>query len=212
MSEQMARALAATSPMTVMIGGKECTVRPLGIQELTEVERDCVQRFKRQYLETFSQNLDLLPENRRTELLEQKMEAVAHWDVEQLPNKWAHDPSRIRLTDELKSWLKETFQLREEVDDDRFKRMAAAGMDQGMLEPEDYTKMTQAMPPRVKVAYSNWWITGAWEGMITFVWVCFRHNGVTREQCIEALRGNTPLLVDLSREIERLSSPAVGNG
>ena len=74
MSEQMARALAATSPMTVMIGGKECTVRPLGIQELTEVERDCVQRFKRQYLETFSQNLDLLPENRRTELLEQKME------------------------------------------------------------------------------------------------------------------------------------------
>ena len=44
MSEVMARAAGAGSPLTVEIGGKQCSVRPLTIRELTEVERDCVER------------------------------------------------------------------------------------------------------------------------------------------------------------------------
>lgn len=212
MSEIMARALGAPGALTATIAGKECTVRPLGIQELTEVERDCVQRYKRGFLETYSQNLDLLPKERGEQLLEQKMAEVARWDVDNLPPKWAHDPKRIKVTEALKKWLKENLELKEDADDERLRRMAASALDQGMLTEEQYRNLTDAKPPRVRVGYVNWWITGSYDGMITFVWVCFRHNGVTREQCVEALRGNMALLVDLSREIERLSSPTVGNG
>jgi hypothetical protein len=61
MSEKMARALGANGAMLVTIAGKECSVRPLGIVELAEVERDCVARYRRTDLETYASYLDRLP-------------------------------------------------------------------------------------------------------------------------------------------------------
>ncbi|MFA6336115.1 MAG: hypothetical protein WCX48_11320 [Bacteroidales bacterium] len=197
--------------METTIAGKACVVRPLGIKELTEVERDCLERRRRSYLETFAQNSDLLPAGRGIALLEEKMIEAAKWDVEDLPSKYAHDPRRIKLTDEVKRFVGESFGV-EAADDGKWCRLVATALDQGTLEESDYLKMTGCHAPKVKVPYVNWWITGSFEGMITFVWTCFRHNGVTRDEVTEALRGDMTLLVDLAREIESLSSPSAGNG
>ena len=72
--------------------------------------------------------------------------------------------------------------------------------------------MTGGKPLKVKVPYVSWWITGSFDGMITLIWTCFKHNGVSREDVARELGRNEALLTELSREIETLSVPAVGNG
>lgn len=211
MSEAMARALAAPGPYTVIIGDKECTVRPLGIQELSEVERECLKQFKRDLLETYSSNVDLLGDKGIT-LLEKKFEEIASWDVENLPPKNAFDHRRIEVNDTLRAWMFENQDMTKDTEDKKAKRLIAASLDQGLLTEADYKRMVGKNAPKMKIPYVNWWVTGCFSGMIQFVWTCFRHNGVTREQVVEAMRNRMDMLVELSTEIERLSSPSVGNG
>jgi len=210
MPDDMARALGAGSSTTVKIGGKDCTVRPLNIRELTEAERDCLQRYRRSYLETWQQNLDLLPEG--SEMLRTKIEEAARWDVDDLPPKWAYDPRQIELTAGLKKWVKGEMNLEGKADNDRLQRLVTTALDQGLLSEKKYMELAGKEPKKAKVPYVNWWITGSFDGMITFVWLCFRPNGVTREEVIDALGDNPSLLADTSRQIEELSSPASGNG
>jgi len=196
----------------VLIAGKECTVRPLGIRELTEVERDCAERYKRQYLKTFADNLDLLPAEAKDRLLLEKMDVVARWDVDDLPPKFVHDPARVKMTDKLKSWVGERIEVAADATELQLQRVAATMLDQDTLTDEEYRKLTDAIPPKSKVPYVNWWITGSYDGMVTFLWTCFKHNGVTREQVIDEVGGDLFKLSNLSREIERMSAPKVGNG
>ncbi len=90
--------------------------------------------------------------------------------------------------------------------------VCASMLDQEMLSREEYRKMTGEDPPRFRVGYVNWWITGSREGMLTVAWVAFQHDGVTREQVSDALRDQPAKLANLSREIEHLSAASVGNG
>lgn len=210
MPEDMARAVGAAGAMSVTIAGKECTVRPLGIRELTEAERDCIQRYKRSYLKTFADNIDLFPNG--TDLLERKMEEAARWDVDDLPTKCACDPNKIKVTDGLENWLKEQFELKGKITKKRYQQLAATAIDQELMSVDEYKTMTGREVKRTKVPYVNWWITGSFEGMITFVWICFRKDGITRDEVLDELSENQSLLIELSREIERLTAPAVGNG
>lgn len=214
-SEDMARALNTQSAMSVTIAGIECHPRALSIQELSEVERECLAEFKRSYLETYHKNLDLLPEESRPGLMGAKLDEVALWDISNLPTKFAHDPTRVTLSAELRNWLKEkhklTGKLKEKIADDRLLRVVAGMLDQGMLSAEEYTKLTAEESPKVRVPYINWWITGAFSGMISFVHTCFKHHGVSREQVIDATRSDPTVLIELAQEIERLSTPKLGN-
>lgn len=212
MSEDMARAVGAKSPMHIVIAGKECFVRGLGLEELAVVERECLRQYRRQYLQTYSDNLDLLPPKQAELLLERKMDEVGRWDGDSLPTKLTSNPNKIMVTPELKERLMGLYELEGEHTDLQWKRLASSALDRDVLSDEDYRKLTGHNAPKIKLPYINWWITGSYDGMITMVWVCFQHNGVTREQVIEALRGNLTMLVDLSHEIERLSAPSVGNG
>lgn len=217
MPDDVARAVAAGG-RTITIAGKQCQVRPLGIRELTEVERDCLQRYKRQYLETFQANLDLLPEEDRGRTMDRKMEEAARWDVDDLPSKWAYDPRTLKITAELISWLTENMGVKapekdKDENDQMLRRTLATALDQGSLDENEYQKLSGGHKPiKAKVPYVNWWITGCFDGMISFIWTCFRRDGITREQVVEELGGNMGLLSDVSREIEHLSAPAVGNG
>lgn len=213
MPESESRALAAGGPLTVTIAGKECRARPLGMRELTEVERDCLDRYRRQYLETYAANIDLLPEASRGGLLEKKLDEVGRWDIDSLPPKFAYDPTDIILTPPLKQWIVEHWKLDGDQQDNRLQRLAAASLDQETLSDAEYRKFTDnAEPPKVKVPYVHWWITGSYDGMVTMIWTCFRRDGVTREQVMESLGGNMTVLNELSREIEKLSAPQAGNG
>ncbi|KKN88378.1 hypothetical protein LCGC14_0249410 [marine sediment metagenome] len=212
MSEKMARALGAGGSTIVMIAGKECMPRPLGIMELSEVERDCLERYKRSYLKTFSDNADLIPENEGIKLLRGKMEEVATWDVGDLPAKYAHDPDKLSITKGLRKWLQSEMLVDKDASSKQLKRVCATALDREMLSAKLYERKTKEKPAKMKVPYVNWWITGSFDGMISLVWTCFKGNGVTREQVAELMVKDPAMLAGLSREIEHLSAPEVKNG
>jgi len=72
--------------------------------------------------------------------------------------------------------------------------------------------LTKCVIRPLKIQYVNWWITGSYDGMVTFIWLCFRSYGVSKEEVFDKIGKESSLLVELSREIETLSTPAVGNG
>lgn len=212
MSEEMARALGAKGATTVEIAGKQCTVRPLGIQELAEIERDCLERFKRSYLKTFADNKDLLKDGEH--ILMDKMESSARWDVNDLPIKLAWDADKIIMTEALKKFVVEIFELDGELNDERIKLFTASALDQGLLDETRYRKLSghKGKLPQMMIDYVNWWITGCYEGMITTAWTCFKTDGVTRKEVIDWMLQNKDKLSEVTREIERLSAPAAKNG
>ena len=213
MPDDVARAVGAGSSRTITVDGKECELMPLGVRELMVLERDCLDRYKRHYLETFSANLDLLPESQRASLMMNKMEEVARWDVDDLPSKEAFDGSRVLLTDKLREWLISYWGLEStDVDDVRLQRLTAAALDQDALSKEKYQQFTDRLPPGVQVSYIDWWTTGAYDGMISMLWVNFKRYGVSRDKIIDEFGANLAKLSEKAREIDRLSAPAVGNG
>jgi len=216
MSEEMSRALGANGAMTVTIAGKACSVRALGLKELLEVERDCLTRARRNYLETFSKNLDLLTPEQAGDLMAKKLEEVARWDVSDLPHKTAYDGNRVFVNQEIKDLARDRLGLETDksskFSERQWKRVVSAMLDQGVINPEEYQRITGKVAPSVKIPYVNWWITGCYDGMVSFVWTCFRHNGVTRDEVVDAFQGNLGMLIELAHEIERLSSPDPKNG
>lgn len=223
MADDVARAVGAAGTETVLIGGKECTVKPLTIRELAEVERECVKYYIRQHLENYNRNLDLLPEADRLRLMQAKLEEASRWDVGDLPPRYAYDPATIFLSGLLKGWCQQELQFSEldakgeklpdAVLAGNYRKAVVTALDAGMLSPEHYKQLTgKDAPGKVPVGYVNWWITGSLEGMFTMVWMCFKAYEVTRDEVAAALGSNFSVLSNLSRSIEHLSVPAVGNG
>lgn len=226
MAEDTARALGSGSSTTIKIGDKDCQIRPLTIAELGELERDCLSRYKRAYLKTYSENMDLLSDGAGTKLLNDKFEEVARWDIADLPPKSVYDPTQIKVTDKLVGWLKENVELLLDDEDekgnkkklskerakDRIRVLTALSLDNGELQDATYESLVGVAPKTAKVGYVNWWITATFDGMISMVYTCFRGNGLSRDDIVKAIGDNPTLLADASREIENLSAPAAGNG
>ena len=169
---------------------------------------------------TFSENMDLVPNGAK--LLSDKLEEVARWDVSDLPPKVVYDPAKIEVKKSLKGWLEKNMDLVLEDEsgnkltksqaENRIRVMAALALDSGDLEDSTYENLVGSAPKQAKVGYVNWWITATFDGMISMVYTCFRGNGLTREEIVQAIGDNPNLLADASREIEKLSAPAAGNG
>ncbi len=215
MSEEAARALGVLSSTTVKIAGKECTAKPLGVKDLLEVERICLADYKRRYLETFSSNIDLLPEKEGHALLSAKFEECARWDVGDLPPKTAYNHEEIVLTPQLREWVIENSGMKDEKDmpDSRCRRIASTLMDMERLTEDLYLKLSeQSHSPKYLIPYANWWLTGSTEGIVTLLWIAFRSSGITKDEIEEEFNRNMGALADLSREIERMSAPQAGNG
>ena len=214
MGEDVARAVAARGPLVVTIGGRECRPRPLGIRDLTEVERDCLSRYKRQVLETYASNLDLLPADRQSARLESKMEEISKWDIGNLPPKYAYDASTVVVTPALKQWVADNYSSTErELTEKQCQCMVALALDQCVITEDEYQRLANSPRPRKsKVPYVNWWITGCYEGIISLVWHCFSNQGVTKDQVIDEVGSNLSKMMSVATEIERLSAPSVGNG
>jgi hypothetical protein len=212
MSDVVARAIGAGGS-TIPIAGKECTVRPLGVRELVELERECLKQFKRDYLETFSNNLDLLPEDQRQPILLKKIDEVGYWTSNNLPRKMAYDPFKIKISPKLTAWLIKQWEVAEDTSVPKLQQITAASLDQEILTEAEYFTLTgETSVVKAKVPYVNWWVTGTFDGMFTTLWTCFREDGVTKEQVISEFSTKPALLNEIAREIERLSAPSVGNG
>lgn len=225
MADDTARALGAGSK-PIKIAGKEVRPRPLSVKELSQVERECLNYYKRQYLETFSQNLDLLkqadPNLNPLQFMEEKMTEAARWDLDDLPLRYAYDPDKLIVNDELKEWAKTKLDFKTKDDANnalpeavvtaRLKRVIAAALDSEMLSQKLYEKTTNHEPKKLKIPYSSWWVTGSTEGMIAFVHTCFMDQGITRDDLLKEMSKNPALIMQVSREIEALSAPNPGNG
>ena len=223
MAEDVARAVGASGGDPFTIAGKEVQARALTIKELAEVERDCLKRFRRHYLESYSENLDLLSESNRDRIMQEKIEESAKWDMSNLPPKYVVDWQKVQMTERLKTWIKEYFETmggHEEPKEQKaivsyYKKLAGALIDQGVLSEEDYKELTDnAKLPKTAVPYVAWWITGSTDGRITMLWLVCKPAGVTREQ-VETdplVVKNQGKLLEIAQEIERLTAPSLGNG
>lgn len=215
MSEDVARAVGAKSPATINIAGKEVVPRPLGVRELCEVQRACLEHYKRSYLKTFTDNKDLLGDSFDV-LLREKFEEAGKWDVGDLPHKYVYDADRINASEKLKAWIKDEFGMQDQEFEfsppEFFQRIAASCLDQGLLPEDKLIELTGQKPYKFSVPYPNWWITGCFDGMVEFVWICFRDSGVDKDQVIDAAKNDPTMLASVARQIESLSTPQMGNG
>jgi len=212
MADDIARAVGA-GVEPIMIGGKECKVRPLTIKELAEVERACLKLYRASYLSTWAENLEVLPENVRKDIMEKKLEEAARWDVSDLPPKPGHDPDRIEMTTQLRDFMENELGLVDHKDDEmRAKRLTAIALDQKLLDARTYKKLSGKGPKVTPINYSQWWISSTFDGRIAMLTACMSPCGVTQDEIIEAFRSDNALAMRISSQIEELSSPSVGNG
>lgn len=226
MAEDVARAVGAggTDDAAIMIAGKRCTPRPLSIRELAEVERECLRAYTRHHLQTYSENLDLMPgdADSRATAMRDKIEEASRWDISDLPPRHAYDPATVVLSAALQDWAKAELRVADTdaagkplgaaVAEQRYRRAIVAALDAGLLKDTQYKELTGKEPAKLRVGYCNWWITGTMDGMITLIWMCFRASGVTKDEVLAAIGNDFDILANLSREIEHLTAPAVGNG
>jgi len=209
MADDTARAVGAGGT-TYTIAGKECQIYPLTIRELMEIERECLKRYKRMYLQTFVDNLDLIPPEQREKIILIQTTDVAKWDIDDLPKKFSYDIRRIILSDQLREWVKSQLQI--ESDDDVYlKRIVVSALNQHELTEDTYEKLTGSRPARYEVGYVNWWITSDHEGLLVFAWTAMKKNEITQEEFMVYIAENPQQLVSITREIELLSSPQLGN-
>lgn len=216
MSEDVARAVGAGIPGELKIKGKSYALRPLTVKELTELQRTCLKRYQRKYMETFKENIDLLSDNteRQHELLSKELQKVGRWGLDDLPLKEVFDSSRVKITDELKAWLKENIGATEAVlkSDKKTLQLVATALDGGVLTIDTCFQLTGTAPQKVKTGYVNWWVTGSSEGMVHFVWLSIRGSGLTEEELETEISDKYENIVTAARDIENLTVPAMGNG
>ncbi len=212
--EDVARAIGAKGANSeVTINGKSYTPKPLTIKELTELERDCVKQYRKQYLEVLKDGIDMLP-NGEEEFRKVFMES-ARWEADDLPKKYVYDVKKIPVTAELEIWLKRNTGADEKLlkkGPDVIRRLVATALDNEDMSEQEFETLTKTKPKKLMTGYANWWCTGTFAGMVAMLYLSVRDSGITKEDITTELAGQQGLLASLSREIEELSAPSLGNG
>lgn len=205
----------------VMIAGKECYPTPVTSVQLAELERTCIEQYKRKYLKTFTDNQDLLPPSLRDSLIEKKFEEAAKMDSKSLPHRTAHDMKKIKLSPDLAVWARRHIddQTYEEAEMKGLARLdkllrvhVVHGLDTGELSDDEYEKLTGSQPIKQAIPYVSWWVSSDLEGQLNLIWASFKSFGVTLEEIKNEIAKRPSLMLEIGHEIERLSVPAVGNG
>ena len=188
----------------------EYTLLPNRVKELSELEREALKSYKREYLLTFKENADLLGSDSDT-VLANEMRQVAGWSVDDLPQKTSYAVNWVPVTDKLKAHLDSTFGFPPESDEGA-KLLTMYALDNGLMTPDKLKELTDRYPVSGKIRYDNWWVTGTIEGMIAYIYSSVKqsHPEITKEY----IRDNWGQLkiVEASRIVESLSSAQVGNG
>ena len=213
MSERESRAMGAGTAITV--DGKEYTLRPVTVQHLCDLEREALRYYRRQVLQTYRDNADLLGD-RADELIAKKFEEVSSLSLDDLPKKTAHDASKLPMTDVAKQWAEEFRQeiggdQSEELDEGKVRVLIVTALDQERITAKHVQKMTGRRPALAKVRYDQWWITGCFEGMVSFI-----HSSVKQDHPEVTKRdiGTWPIsaIFESAREVESITAPNLGNG
>lgn len=217
MPEDVSRALGANGANTVIIGGVECTARPLKIKEVAELQRICLDAYKRQYIRTFSENADLYPPDMRFQVLQEATERAGQMTLDNLPSKKIYNVKKIIVNEAVKSWVHDNFEEVIEsqwgtspVPEQGYKYLTAKALDRGALSDANYKKMAGKEAKFDNGGYLGWW-TEQPEGAVAMMWLVFRSYGVTREQVEEYMDNNMAKAMETASEIETLTVPKQGN-
>jgi len=205
--DREARVVAAGP--SIEIDDKQYRLRPVSVQQLCDLELDALEYYKRQYLKTYARNVDLLDEKRSKELIEQKIEAVARWDVDDLPQKDAHDAGQVPVTEKIKEWIEEAFGELPSTDAGT-RALLANALDTKRITPSEVKEMAGKGPLRGMVRYDQWWVTATLTGMVSFIAGSIQqeHPEVTREQ---VSNWSFVKVAEAARKVESVTTPAVGN-
>jgi phage pi2 protein 07 len=212
MSDKEARALGAGS--SIVVGTEEYKLSPMTMRQLAELQKTAVAYYKRQYLQTYQENADLLG-NQRDAVLAEKLDEVAKWDIDSIPQKIAYDTSKIVVTDKLKQRIEAlnggvVFDKEDAKEDKRWKYILASLLDSGQMSAKEVETLTGSVPRRGSASYDMWWITGCPDGMISTVYESVRIHHPRIKKSDVSLWPMAKLM-EASRIIDQLTTPDVGN-
>lgn len=207
MSDREARILGAGDEITV--GNKEYKLRPVVAKHLCDLEREALKYWKRQYLTTFSENLDLLSVGRRDEFMEEQMCKIAPKGLDTIEQKTAYDTSKIPITDGLKKWIVDKYEELPE-EDDTIRALLVTSLDQGAITIKEVKELTNKAPRQGKVRFDQWWITACMEGMVSFIVssVQFDKKNATKA---DVEKWSFAKIAEAARKVEEITSADMGN-
>src|SRR5690554_3468201 len=107
MSDALARVTGAG--VSLNVNGKEYQLRPVGLRQLQELQKEALRYYKRQYLQTFADAAALMGNGTSEKLLAEKIEECARWDVCDLPEQNAYDAEQVPINEQVLSWLRERY-------------------------------------------------------------------------------------------------------
>lgn len=183
--------------------GKEYQLSPLSIRSLALVQKEALRSYKKKYLETFADTIDLVENGR--EVFEDERKRVAKWSYEDLPAKVVHDPSAITVDDSLRAKLKDKVG---EIpyQDDSVAILCAMLLDDGTFTEQELGIRVSQM----KTEYPLWWATADLDGAALFVWSSLQklHPDVTLKQVRE---WHPSVLAITAHQAQKDTIPQVGN-
>lgn len=213
MSEREARALGAGTK--IKVGEAEYVLRPITVQQLCDLEREALQYFRRQVLQTYRENADLLGD-KADEMIARKFEEVSRLTLDDLPKKTAYDTSHLPVTAALREWAK-GFQAEldgrqgVDVDDAKVRSLVATALDQDRISVDEVKRLAGQRPTMARVRYDQWWVTGCFEGMVAFIHSSLKqeHPEITKD---DVRKWPLSAIFETSREVEKITVPDLGNG
>jgi hypothetical protein len=206
MSDVVSRAVGAGK--FIKVGDEEYQVAPLGLKQLKELQLAAVDFYKRQYLKTFADNLDLLGKSGMA-ILREQMEIAARWSKDDLPFKASHSVSNVPLSEAM---IDKLIDLYDDVprDEDVQRALLVSALDRETITLDEVEQLTGERPERMRIPYDAWWVTGTYDGMIGMIRASLskNHPEITLEKIAD---WNPTDLTRGSRMIEELTAPAMGN-
>jgi len=209
-TDREARALGAGDILEV--NGERYTLRPVVVRQLCDLEREALHFYKREVLETYHNNLDLVGGSVDTSVvMEKKLEEVASWDVSNMPQKRVYDTSNLPITSKLREWIMSEFEI-EESSEIVSRAVLSLSLDIGRITVSKVKELTGAVPLQGSVRYDQWWITASTEGMTRFVFASLQkeHGGDLTYDTISTWPYTK--LVEASRLVEKITVAQMGNG
>lgn len=207
MADREARVLGAGN--TIKVGDKEYKLYPVVAKHLCDLERESLKYYKRQHLDTFSENMDLLPKDVGESVLLDEIRRLASWSLDDLPQRDAYDTSKIPVTDKLKDWIKDRFETVPE-DDDGIRALIRVSLDQKALGVRDVRKLTGKAPFQGKVRYDQWWIMACTEGRISFIVSSLQlsDSSITRK---DVEKWSFAKIIEAADKVANITSADMGN-
>ena len=206
-SSEMATTLGAGQVLTVR--GTEYKVSPLSLKQLTEIQKEALQYYKRNYIKTWADNMDLLPNGEA--MMHEAMTKASKLEVTDLPMRVAYDCEKVPISKKIKELLvslewTDVF----DVDGEDAKRYLSTALDREQVTPQDVHRITKQMPKAVRVPYDAWWATSTYEGMACIIHCGLQkhHSEVTKQ---EILDWSPDDLITAAGVVEDVSSADAGN-